>query len=145
MPTSAEKRDKELHDRDRMFRRWLMWHAEQLAELQAGPWYAEISELLAFLNKMDLNGGDALIRLVKSQGWHAANTGVRYMILREIDKAIVRTREEGGLEPFDDSIPWSCSAPTVFEVIKQFLVGDDRSAASSSPDDRGDTRSVDHD
>ncbi len=86
MPTSAEKRDKELHDRDRMFRRWLMWHAEQLAELQAGPWYAEISELLAFLNKMDLNGGDALIRLVKSQGWHAANTGVRYMILREIDK-----------------------------------------------------------
>jgi hypothetical protein len=127
-------RDKALDDRDRMFRRWRAWHAEELETVAAGPWHVELSGLLDFLVNMDLNSGDALIELVKHQGWHGAGAGVRYLILREIDLAIARVREENNLPPFDDALPWGSEAPTVFSVIKEFLIGDDEPAAASSSD-----------
>jgi hypothetical protein len=57
---------------------------------------------------------------------------MRFMILREIDQGIVRAREEAGLPPFEDSMPFTDgAAPTVFEVIKQFLLDDGPAAPAS--------------
>jgi len=135
MPTGTEKkRDKELHDRDVLFRRWRKWHREQIDTALAGAHGVELGELLDFLARMDLNSGDALINLVRSQGWSAAPVDLRYLILREVDQEVARVREEGGLPPFDDALPWSSETPTVFSVIKQFLLDGDAPAAALPSD-----------
>jgi hypothetical protein len=118
--------------RDALLHRWHRQHREQLAGAIAGPWHAELSELVEFLQSMTIEDGDKLINLVRSQGWHAANQNLRYLILHEIDLTIIRVRTVNKLVPFDDGLPGE--PPTVFRIIREYLLfGDDGEAAPSPP------------
>jgi hypothetical protein len=116
-----EKRNKALRERDTMFRRWRQWHGAQLKEALRGPWGEDLAELLEFLAKMGPEDGQALIDLIRRQGWAAAGSGNKYLILREIDLAIIRVRERLKLPPLDSSIPFSSEPPTAFELVKGIL------------------------
>jgi hypothetical protein len=116
-----EKRDRVLRERDTMFRRWRRFHREELEQALRGPWGEDLSELLEFLTKMGPEDGQALIDLVKRQGWAAAGSGNKYLVLREIDQRIIRLREGMGLTPIDDGLPWGEEEDTVFTTIKKHL------------------------
>ena len=127
-----EKQRKALRERDTMFRRWKRWHAEQLLELQAGPWREEIDELLEFLSGLGPDDGQALIDLVDRHGWARACAGTRFLVLRQIDLAIVRVREAHGMAPFNDALPFSDDELTTFQIIKAHLFDGDAATSSDS-------------
>jgi hypothetical protein len=134
MQPREEKRNKALRERDTMFRRWRRWHLQQLEEARKGTWGEELDELLELLRTLTAEDGPALIDLVQRQGWAGASSGTKYLVLREIDQAITRVREQNGMVPIDSSLPWSSEPPTTFETIKYLLFGDETAAAS--PDSR---------
>jgi hypothetical protein len=113
---------KNLAERSKTFRRWRAWHREQLDSALRGPWHAELRELLDF--RLTSGNGKALVDLVKRQGWHGAGSQMKYLVLRELDQKIIRLREDSGLDPFSDPLPWSDEPDNVFRTIKQFLLED---------------------
>src|SRR5262249_3780181 len=78
--------------RDVLLRRWHSQHREQLAAAMHGSWCAELRELVDFLSSMHLDDGAGLIDLVRRSGWRAAHRDLRYLILHEIDLAIIKLR-----------------------------------------------------
>jgi hypothetical protein len=129
-----EARDKALHERDVMFRRWRASHDEEKAALLRSAWGSEFEELLCALDRLTLDNGDELVDLVKHQGWHAANVHTRYCVIREIDLRIAEIRESRGEPPFDSSMPFTDEPMTLFETVRAYLFDDEGNAAPASLD-----------
>src|SRR5262249_35757371 len=121
-----------------LLRRWYLQRREQLAAAMHGSWRAELRELVNFLSSMRLDNGAELIDLVRRSGWRAAPRDLRYLILHETDLAIIKVRVAHGLDPIDDGLP--AEPKTAFQVVREYLFGDDGVAAAASPSECGTTR-----
>src|SRR5262249_14647096 len=115
----ARAQEKALAERDAMFRHWQREHREQLDTALAGPHGAKLAVLLGALESLTLETADALIQRAHADGWDAADGDTRFLVLRLIDAAIVRLRERGGLEPFDD--PLFDQPPDTFLTLRSLL------------------------
>ena len=116
-----KRRQKRLKERDQLFRLWQKWHKERKAALLAGEWGEAAQELADFLEQMSLEDAPALVSLVASGPWREANNDTRFLVLEIISHRIIYVRETNGLDPFDDSLPWSDDEPTAFEIIREHL------------------------
>jgi hypothetical protein len=111
-------REKALAERDAQFRTWQREHRERLDAALAGSHGAKLATLLGFLESLTLETADALIECVRADDWAAADADTRFLVLRLINAAIVRLREQAGLEPFDDPLD---DRPDAFRVIRGLL------------------------
>lgn len=118
---AERKRMKEIIDGDTQFRMWKKWHAAQRAKLAKGKYHVEIAILSAALENLTMNDGPELIALVKQGPWHEADADTRYIVLSLIDHRICYMREQAGLAPFSDSLPFLDQEPTVFEICRAHL------------------------
>jgi hypothetical protein len=115
---AQRKREKELDDREIMFREWQKWHQKRKAELLTGAWGEAATELADFLERMDTDDAVALIELVERGPWRDADADTRFMVLELIDHSIIYLREREGLEPFDDPLDDDLNA---FLIIRGLL------------------------
>jgi hypothetical protein len=117
---AAEKRrQKQLQERDLLYRQWKKWHEERTAELLAGPFGAAASEVSGFVEGMKLEDGLDLIALIERGPWRQADADTKFLLLGMIDRAIMYLRENAGLEPIDDALPGE--PLTVGLMIKKLL------------------------
>ena len=105
-------------------RRWRAWHAEQLEAALAGPdgnVVCRITEILA-----DLTPGrmPALLEIIRQTDWRLVRADARFVLLHEIDSAIIALRERQGRPPFDDALEGE--EPTLFLLVRHMLSGDSR-------------------
>jgi hypothetical protein len=119
LQAADKRRQKALTEQRDLLTEWRRWRRERVDALLAGPWGEAAASLIAFLDVMDLDQADELIRLVKQGPWHQADPDTRFEILNLVDTGITRLRERNGLAPFDDSLPGE--EPTAFELIREHL------------------------
>lgn len=122
-------KEKELADNARLLRAWRDWHREQLEEALAGVHGAVLERLMNYLK--DLHAARELVDFIAAQNWAAADSNTRLIALHEINKAI--TREERGLPPISDSIPWTGEKPTAFEIIRNMISAQAENAPAHPP------------
>jgi hypothetical protein len=121
---SARRRrqqDQEHADDARLLRAWRKWHAEQLEEALAGAHGAMVADLMALLDKLELDSAAVLLALVERTDWTAVNYEVRLELLHQINDAVCRMRERHGLSPFDDGVPGDRS--NLFQRIRGAVTG----------------------
>jgi hypothetical protein len=109
------------HERDHMLQAWARWHCERREEALAGPHGALVSELLAALHGLTLRDGAKIVAFVRAQDWSHVDADVRFTLLREINNAITRLREQAGMAPFDDGV--APERATAFLIIKDVMFG----------------------
>ena len=131
-PRSEEQR-KKLADDHRLLRAWRTWHAGQLAEARTGVHGALVAELMALLDKLELNSNSAaaLLAFVERTDWSVINYEVRLELLHQLNTSICRAREARGLPPLDDPIP--PRNDSVFRRVKARLLGS-RSSGNAWPE-----------
>jgi hypothetical protein len=110
-----------LRERDVLFVLWRKHHKAQHDALLAGSYGAAAQALIDFMRSMSLMDGSLLIDWVRAGPWRDADTDTRFIVLQLISNALVRLRENNGLEPFDDSLPFSNEPETAFQIIKREL------------------------
>jgi hypothetical protein len=116
--TRAErKRQKELQERDTLFRIWKKWHEERKAELLNDP---AARELALFIEQMTLGNAERLIELVEASPLRGVDDNTRFLMLDLIGRGITYLREASGLDPFDDPLD---DEPNAFLIIKELLSG----------------------
>jgi hypothetical protein len=129
--TRAEKkRQKELAERDYLFRDWQEWHKKRKGELLAGAWCEAAQELSNFLETMTVEDAPALVALVERGPWREADHDTRFLVLELISHSIIYLREKVGLAPFDDPLPFSDDEPNAFLVIRGMLRDDTHTVLS---------------
>jgi hypothetical protein len=111
--------EKELRDNAHLLRAWKRFHADQLAEVLAGPHGAAVARVIEFLERMEPQSAPALISLLHEHDWDQIDHNVRYVLLHEINQAITRLREKSGLPPIDDALPGE--RDTGFLVVRALL------------------------
>jgi hypothetical protein len=94
--------------------------AKRRERLLAGPHGKELSEVLAFLDKLTTERGAELVRWVQALTWlKHADANLRFEALHLISAAITSLRESQGLPPFSD--PIFEDQPNVFLKIRELL------------------------
>jgi hypothetical protein len=101
----ANKLERELADNAHLLRAWRQWHREQLEQALAGPHGAAVAQVIEFLEDMGPQSATALIALLHEHDWRRMDADVRFVVLHEINTAIIKLREQSGLPPFDDALP----------------------------------------
>ena len=112
-------REKALAERDAQFQTWQREHREQLDAALAGPHGAKLAALLGFLEGLTLAAVPRTLERVRADDWAAADGDTRFLVLRLINAAIVRLREQAGLQSFDD--PMFDQPPDPFLVLRGVL------------------------
>jgi hypothetical protein len=112
-------RQKELVDQARLTRAWKARHREQLEEALAGPHGAQISELMALLDRLELSSAAALLAFIRRSEWSSVGYDTRLVVLHQINDRITRMRERHGLAPFDDPLPGQ--PDNVFRIVRAIL------------------------
>ena len=116
---ALEKRNRKLEESQRLFRHW---QNKRLEQLLAGHHSEAARALVSFLDSMKPADGRALIEMVERGAWRQADGDARFAALHLIDIAIARVREQQGLPPFDDPLPWLDDDPEpIFRIIKEML------------------------
>jgi hypothetical protein len=115
----ARAKEKALAERDTQFRHWKREHRQELDAALAGPHGGALARLVAFLDTMTMESGQALIERIRVDNWPAADDATRFLVLRLASAAIVRLRERNGLPPFDD--PLFDQPPNVFLILRELL------------------------
>jgi hypothetical protein len=110
---------KELADQARLTRAWKARHREQLEEALAGAHGAQISELMALLDRLELSSAAALLAFIRRSDWSSVSYDTRLVVLHEINDRITRMRERHGLPPFDDPLPGQ--PDNVFRIVQSIL------------------------
>jgi hypothetical protein len=113
------KADQKLADDARLLRAWRRWHREQLEEVLSGPHGAAVAQVVDFLKRLGPQSAPALIEIVRAQDWQRVDRDVRFVLLHEINGAIMKLREKNGLAPIDDALPHEKA--TGFLVIRALL------------------------
>jgi hypothetical protein len=108
---------------------WKQWHREQLEQVLAGPHGAAVAQVIEFLKGMEPQSAPALIALLREHAWQQMDADVRFVVLHEINTAIIKLREQSGLPPFDDALPHK--RDTGFLIVRQ-LLGDGKSSPERS-------------
>jgi hypothetical protein len=120
--TRAERKAaKSINDKQIQFELWRKWHHKQTKKLLTGPFGKDIKTLSAFLERMTLTDGENLIHLIERGPWRDVDQDTRYLVLSLIDSRIVYLHETEGWPPFDDTMPFLDSKPTLFLRIREML------------------------
>lgn len=115
---ASKAAERALAERDTLARLWQHYQRERLAALLAGPFGSAIQDLIALLERLQLDQADALIALLNRGPWRQADADTRLEVLRLVNASIISLRERHGLEPFDDPLPPSAAA---FQIIRGLL------------------------
>jgi len=115
----AKVTEKELAERNDLFRAWEKWRQERLETLLAGPHGAAAQELVAFLNAMTIEDGARLVEFVRAAGWERADADTKFEVLSLINAAITALRERAKLPAFDDPLPHE--EPSAFLIIRELF------------------------
>ena len=116
---ALEKRNRKLEESQRLFRHW---QNKRLEQLLAGHHSEAARDLVHFLENMQPADEPALIQKIGRGAWRQADGDARFAALHLIDIAIARVREQQGLPPFDDPLPWLDDDPEpIFRIIKEML------------------------
>jgi hypothetical protein len=118
---AQRKREKELNDREYLFRQWQKWHQERKAELLAGAWSEAATELANFLERMTLEDAEALVSLIERGPWRRADRDTRFLVIELVSHSIMYLREKTELPPFDDPLPFSNDDLNAFLIIRELL------------------------
>jgi hypothetical protein len=118
MRAAETRRQKKLKERDTLFRAWKKWHEERREQFLQ---HDGAAELVALIERMTLDDGDALIDLVEHSPLRHADQETRSLALSLINNGIIYLRESNGLVPFDDPLP--DEEPSAFFVVKEMLTG----------------------
>jgi hypothetical protein len=115
----ALSKDQKLAENQKLSRAYKQWQREQLAAALVGAHGAMVAELMALLDRLELNSAAALLMFVERADWNAVSYDTRLTVLHQINTAITRMRERHGLAPFDDPLP--PQSDSVFRRIKARL------------------------
>ena len=112
--------EKELEDDSRLlvlYRRYKKAQVQSLVEGRFGP---QVKALLTIMRTMTLDSAPDLIRYIRGSAWIAQlSRDEKHILLGLIGRAVTKTREKAGLEPFDDGLPGD--PPKAFETIKMLI------------------------
>ena len=114
-------REQKLANDARLVRAWKRWHHDQLEETLNGPHGAAVAKVMAFLKHMKPDSAPALIALIREFDWSQMDADVRFTVLHQVNQAITRLREQNGLPPIDDALPYSEDRVTGFLIIRELL------------------------
>lgn len=110
----------EFRNEQKQLRQWRRWRKEKVQALLNGPHGREISDLVAFLNRMRLSSAPTLIELIEQAAWiRSLSASDRFDLLQVISTSITRLRLRNGLPPFDDALPGH--EPKACEQIKELM------------------------
>jgi hypothetical protein len=132
----SRDQQKKLNDDVRLLRAWKAYHREQLDDALVGANGAVVAELMALLDRLELNSAAALLDAVQRTAWNKISYETRLTVLHQINQAIARLRERNGLRAIDDPLPGQ--PENVFRRIRATLFPSSPANAGSS------TRRVSH-
>jgi hypothetical protein len=115
---SAEK-NKKLVDDARLLHAWRTWHREQLEEARNGPHRMLLEALLARLQNLQMNSSAELFQFFQQQDWKTIDADTKFVVLHELNSAIVRLRERNGLDGISDPLPGQ--KESLFRTVKALL------------------------
>jgi hypothetical protein len=87
-------KQKELADNAYLLRAWRRWHREQLDTVLAGPHAVIATQIMEFLKTMTPASANALLQLMRGHCWKDVDADTKFILLHEINDAIVRLREK---------------------------------------------------
>jgi hypothetical protein len=123
-------KDEKLAETGKLTRAYRAWCREQLNEALAGAHGATVAELMALLDRLELNSAATLLAAVQHTDWNTVSYDVRLTVLHQVNEAIARLRERAGLPPIDDPLPGQ--PDNVFRRIKQILFPSSPATAGAS-------------
>jgi hypothetical protein len=124
-------KDQKLVETEKLSRAYLRWQREQLAEALAGAHGAIVAELMALLDRLELNSAATLLDAVRRTDWSEINYNTRLTVLHQINATITRVRERNGMPAIDDPMPGE--RDSLFRRIKHLLFIPSPANAGSSP------------
>jgi hypothetical protein len=112
-------KDQKLHETTRLSRAYRAWQREQLAEALTGAHGAMVAELMAVLDRLELNSAAILLAAVQRTDWHDVDPNTRFTVLHQINETISRLRERNSMPAIDDPLP--DQPDNVFRRIKKLM------------------------
>jgi hypothetical protein len=112
-------KDEKLAETGKLTRAYRQWQREQLAEALAGAHGTVVAELMALLDRLELNSAATLLNAVQRTDWNEISYDTRLTVLHQINETIARVRSRNGLSPIDDPLPGE--PDSLFRRIKQIL------------------------
>jgi hypothetical protein len=119
MKRRSAENDKKLVDDARLLRAWRAWHREQLEQACSGPHRMLLEALLARLQNLQMNSAAGLLNFIRKQDWGVVDIETRFIVLHELNSAIVRLRERNGLDGVSDPLPGQ--KESLFRTVKALL------------------------
>ena len=118
---------KKIQDDERLMAAYRAWHAQELADVIAGPHGAIVSEIMSRLTRLNLANGAALVAAVEAIDWRLVDAQVRLVLLHEINSTIADLRSRNRLPVIDDPLPGQTLS--VFQRVKNALFPSQRVSA----------------
>jgi hypothetical protein len=127
----ALSKDEKLAETGKLTRAYKQWQREQLAEALAGAHGAVVAELMALLDRLELDSAAVLLNAVRRTDWTAVSYDTRLTVLHQINETIARVRERNGMPAIDDPLPGE--RDSLFRRIKHTLFPPLSARADHSP------------
>jgi hypothetical protein len=124
-------KDEKLAETGKLTRAYQQWQREQLNEALAGAHGAMITELMALLDRLELDSAAVLLAAVRRTDWSKIDHNTRLIVLHQINQTIARVRERNGLAAIDDPLPGE--RESLFRRIKHTLFPPSSARADNSP------------
>jgi hypothetical protein len=115
----ASEKNRNLEDDAHLLRAWRNWHRERLEEACSGPHRMLLETLLVRLKNLQMNSAAGLLNFIREQDWSAVDIEIRFIVLHELNSAIVRLRERNGLDGISDPLPGQ--KESLFRTVKALL------------------------
>jgi hypothetical protein len=112
-------KDQKLAEGQKLSRAYRAWQREQLDAALASAHGATIAELMALLDRLELDSAAALLACIQRTDWSAVSYDIRFTVLHQINATISRLRERNGMPAIDDPLPGQ--PDNVFRRIRQLM------------------------
>ena len=110
---------KKIQDDERLMAAYRDWHAQELADVIAGPHGAVVSAIMSELARLNLANGAALVATFEQIDWSTICARSKLVLLHELNNAVADLRGRHGLPVIDDPLPGQTLS--VFLRIKSAL------------------------
>lgn len=127
IPRVVQRRDArrdrviEVHqEREALSKSYRRARQEWMDGVLRGPGGENLTAMLRWVSGIGIDDADVLIEQVRLAEWLLnGSSDLRFLALVEIDRQIIKLREEADLHPFDD--PWPDEEPNAFIIIREML------------------------
>jgi hypothetical protein len=115
--------EQKLENSSKQMRHYRSWQKSEFDALAKHPvYFSRWNEFTHRVLELTPDNSDEFAAYIDKAAWlHDAEYGIRRLALSFIANRLKRIREEHGLAPFDDSLPFSDEEPTLFETIRTQL------------------------